>query len=139
MDHGFGTIFDCFISVGACLLLSLAYLASLYVWNSPHSRYVVIFSTLIPLFHLTHGSLLRLANYEVWLPAHLLSVSLIAGLHCCHSLTNFRSLDLVVMKVYKTNLRIHIRKGGGGLKYYSDLIRFCMYLLLVFLVFFTSV
>lgn len=38
MEHEFKAIFDCFISVGTCFLLSVAYLASLYVWNSPYSR-----------------------------------------------------------------------------------------------------
>ncbi|XP_060522726.1 CAAX prenyl protease 2 isoform X3 [Cylas formicarius] len=38
MEHGLNAIFGCVVSVGLCLLLSVVYLASLHVWNSPFSR-----------------------------------------------------------------------------------------------------
>ncbi|KAF7284518.1 ras converting CAAX endopeptidase Sras isoform X2 [Rhynchophorus ferrugineus] len=67
MDHGFGTIFDCFISVGTCLLLSLAYLASLYVWNSPHSR--------------DHPSTIKKRFISVFVMVFVAPLFLYAGLH----------------------------------------------------------
>ncbi|XP_066245905.1 CAAX prenyl protease 2 [Euwallacea similis] len=38
MEHDFKAIFNCFVSVGICFLLSVTYLASLHVWNSPYNR-----------------------------------------------------------------------------------------------------
>ncbi|KAJ8963282.1 hypothetical protein NQ318_018749 [Aromia moschata] len=38
MEQDFNAIFNCFISILLCFLLSVVYLASIYVWNSPFSR-----------------------------------------------------------------------------------------------------
>ncbi|KAJ3638243.1 hypothetical protein MTP99_001640 [Tenebrio molitor] len=38
MVQDFYGIFNCFLSMGLCLLLSVAYVASLHVWKSPHNR-----------------------------------------------------------------------------------------------------
>ncbi|KAJ8944698.1 hypothetical protein NQ314_009405 [Rhamnusium bicolor] len=38
MEQNFNAIFNCFISIFLCFFLSVAYLASIHVWNSPYSR-----------------------------------------------------------------------------------------------------
>ncbi|XP_044265381.1 CAAX prenyl protease 2 isoform X1 [Tribolium madens] len=38
MVQDFYGIFDCFRSIGLCLLMSVTYVASLHVWKSPHNR-----------------------------------------------------------------------------------------------------
>lgn len=41
MEQDFNVIFNCLKSIFLCFLLSLTYLASLHVWNSPYSRWVL--------------------------------------------------------------------------------------------------
>ncbi|KAG5872674.1 hypothetical protein JTB14_012950 [Gonioctena quinquepunctata] len=38
MEHDFHVVFKCFKSIFLCFILSVTYLASLHVWNSPYSR-----------------------------------------------------------------------------------------------------
>ncbi|KAJ3650126.1 hypothetical protein Zmor_021834 [Zophobas morio] len=38
MVQDFYGIFNCLVSIGICLLLSVTYVASLHVWKSPHNR-----------------------------------------------------------------------------------------------------